>query len=254
MVLLSSATMGIQMWDKHLPPLDAAGFRVVAYDRRGHGRSDWAWGGYDYDTLADDLARLIESLDLTDVTLIGSAMGCAELVRYIARHGTDRVRRAVLIATVTPALVSSSDDRDGSAANEVNQMLEQLRTDRPRYYSEISMAFYAGVGASAKDIPLSAEFTEWFSDQALQCSSRATIESYRLLFTSELREDLGSVTVPTLVIHGARDPIADLAQCGEATAELIKDSRLVVYDDAAHGLAVTAADRLVADIVAFADS
>ncbi|MFY1634229.1 alpha/beta fold hydrolase [Solwaraspora sp. WMMB335] len=252
MVLLSSAAMGLQMWDRHLPLLAAAGIRVVAYDRRGHGRSDWPWDGYDYDTLADDLACLIEGLGLTEVTLVGNAMGGAELVRYLARHGADRVRRAVLIATVTPTLRRSPDNASGMTAEELEHVLTALRVDRPRYFTEIATPFYAGVDAAPGDVPLSAEFIRWFSDQALQCSSRATIESNRLLFTSDLHEDLPHVTVPTMVIHGARDPIARLAECGEATTGLIKDSQLVVYDDASHGLAVTAADRLVADLLAFA--
>jgi non-heme chloroperoxidase len=156
-VLVSSAWLSSRMWEFQLPHLAANGFRAVAYDRRGHGRSDWTWDGYDYDRLADDLASLLNHLDLHDVTLIGHSMGCGEAVRYLTRHGAGR-----------------------------------------------------------------------------------------------LRAEMRAIDVPTLIVHGDRDVQAPLAICGRRSAELVPASRLVVYENAAHGLFVTHSGRLNADLTAFA--
>ncbi|MER7165643.1 alpha/beta hydrolase [Micromonospora sp. NPDC000207] len=250
LVLLSSATMGHQLWDLHVPTLTEQGRRCVTYDRRGHGRSDWPWHGYDYDGLADDLHHLVEELDLDGVTLVGNAMGCGEVVRYLSRHGSARVERIVLVATTTPMLAVSPTNPDGLDPGVLEAMLTGLRTDRPGYTAQITLPFFAGPGASPGDLPISQELAGWMGQQSLNSSLRAATEVYRTLFTTDLRPDLGKIDVPALLVHGRRDPVAPIALCAEQSADEIRDSRLVVYDDASHGLVVTHAARLVQELLA----
>lgn len=250
-VLLASASMDLRMWDAHVPKLVARGRRCVRYDRRGHGRSDWPWRGYDYDTLADDLHLLVEHLDLRDVTLVGCAMGGGEAVRYLARHGSERVSRLVLVASTTPVLLRSPENPDGVDEQTVEDMVAALQADRPRYLAETTVPFFVGVPGAAADIPLSPEMVRWYCRLSMECYLHANIEVYRTLFTTDLSADLRAVTVPTLVVHGDRDLAAPLALCGERTAREIPDSKLLVYRGAAHGLAVTESARLTEDLLAF---
>ncbi len=251
MVFLSSATMNSQMWELHAPRLVENGRRCVVYDRRGHGRSDWPWHGYDYDTLADDLDALINRLDLRDVTLVGCAMGCAEIVRYLSRHGAERVARIVLISTITPAILRSPTNPGGVDPAFLDQTLAALRADRARYTVEIEAPFFGGPTATPADLPISPELARWFGNLSLQCSLPSALAVYRLLFTGELGPELASITVPTLLIHGDLDPLAPLELCARRTAQAIPGSELVVYERASHGLAVTEADRLTTDLLAF---
>ncbi|GGM16869.1 MULTISPECIES: alpha/beta fold hydrolase [Micromonospora] len=250
-VFLSSASMGIRWWDAHVPGLVARGRRCVRYDRRGHGRSDWPWRGYDYDTLADDLHQLIEHLDLRDVTLVGYAMGGGEAVRYLTRHGAQRVRRLMLVASTTPVLLQSPGNPDGVPPEVVEGLLAALQADRPRLLAETAAPFLVGAPGTATDLPLSPEMVQWICQLSLECSLHANVEVYRTLYTTDLSEDVRAVTVPTLVVHGDRDLAAPLALCGERTARDIPDSKLLVYPGAAHGLAVTHSARLTADLLAF---
>lgn len=250
-VFLSSASLGVRMWDAHVPRLVAQGRRCVRYDRRGHGRSDWPWRGYDYDTLADDLHQLIEHLDLRDVTLVGYAMGGGEAVRYLARHGSERVSRLMLVASTTPVLLRSPENPDGVPGELVDGVLAALQADRPRLLAETTVPFFVGAPGSAADIPLSPETVQWFCQLSMECSLHANVEVYRTLYTTDLSEDVRAVSVPTLVVHGDRDLAAPLALCGERTAREIPDSKLLVYPGAAHGIAITESARLTADLLAF---
>ncbi|AGL15842.1 alpha/beta fold hydrolase [Actinoplanes sp. N902-109] len=250
-VLLSSASMSSVMWEVPMAGLTTAGRRCVAYDRRGHGRSDQPWNGYDYDTLADDLAAVLDHLDLTGVTLVGCALGAGEIVRYLARHGSRRVARIALLATTTPLLLRTGTNPDGVDAAVLHQMLAGIQADRAGFTHDIAGPFFVGAQASAADVPLSPAAVAAIEAAAMQASLRATTEVYRTLFTTDQHADLAAVDVPALVVHGDADPFAPFELCGARTAELLGDARLVPYEKGSHGMVFTHAARLTEDLIAF---
>jgi len=250
-VLLASAVMGSPMWDVPVAGLVEGGRRCVTYDRRGHGRSDQPWDGYDYDTLADDLATVLTQLDLRDVTLVGCALGAGEAVRYLVRHGSERIARVALVATTTPLLLRTDTNPGGLDGTVLDQMMAGIRADRAGYTREIAAPFYAGMGATPADIPLSAAAVEAIESDAMQASLRATMEVYRTLFTTDQRSDPASLDVPTIVIHGDVDPFAPYDLCGRPTADAIAGARTLIYEKASHGIVFTHAARLTEDLLAF---
>jgi non-heme chloroperoxidase len=247
-VFVSSAWLSSRMWEYQLPALAGQGLRCVAYDRRGHGRSDWTWGGYDYDTLADDLAALLETLDLRGVTLVGHSAGGGEVVRYLTRHGAERVERIALISATTPFPMHTADNPDGVPREWMEADLAMRTADRPRWFAENADGFF-GVGLPG--ISVSAELVQFMIGQCLDCSARATVEFFLTGFTTDLREELRAVPVPSLIIHGDHDLQAPLELCGRKTAQLIPDNRFAIYENAAHGLFVTHAGRLNDDLLRF---
>ncbi|MER6408373.1 alpha/beta hydrolase [Streptomyces viridosporus] len=251
-ILLCSATMNSRMWEFQAPYLTERGLRCILPDRRGFGRSDRPWDGYDYDTLADDLAALIDHLGLRDVTLVGYAMGGGEAVRYLSRHGSDRVARLALVCATTPYLLRAPDNPDGIDVAVLEQITAAMTADRPAYLSGIAAPFFGGPEATPDSLSLSPQLVDWVIQQALDGSLRASVEITRTLFTEDLRADVRGVDVPTVIIHGDSDPSAPLDLCAHRTASLIPDSRVVVYEGAAHGLFATHADRLNTELLEFA--
>lgn len=250
-VLLGTAMMSSRMWEFQAPYLAAHGLRCVTYDRRGCGRSDQPWEGYEYDTLADDLAALLDHLDLTDVALVGYAVGGGESVRYLARHGTERVSRLALVGSTTPFMMKTPDNPDGLDLALFEGLAEGMVKDRPRWAAELATQFFGGVGDDPDRPALSPELTRWAAELALDCSPRAALEIYRTLFTTDQRAETAKITVPTLIVHGSADMGAPFGLCGEATAALIPGSTFIRYEGAAHGLFATHADRFNADLLAF---
>ncbi|MFG3244051.1 alpha/beta fold hydrolase [Streptomyces sp. NPDC048157] len=250
-VLLGTAMMSSRMWEFQAPCLAAHGFRCVTYDRRGCGRSDQPWEGYDYDTLADDLAALLHHLDLVDVTLVGYAVGGGEAVRYLSRHGTDRVSRLALVSSTTPFMMKTPDNPEGLDPEFFEGLAEGMVKDRPRWAAELATQFFGGADAGPDRSPLSPELTNWLAELALDCSPRAAVEIYRTLFTTDQRSETAEITLPTLIAHGTADAGAPFRLCGEATAALIPGSAFIRYEGAAHGLFATHADRFNADLLAF---
>lgn len=251
-ILLGSATMNSRMWEFQAPYLAERGLRCILPDRRGFGRSDRPWDGYDYDTLADDLAALIGHLGLADITLVGYAMGGGEAVRYLARHGSAQVARLALVCATTPYLLRAPDNPEGIDPAVCEQITAAMRADRARYVAEIAVPFFGGLQATADSLPLSPQLVTWMTQQALDSSPRATVEITRTLFTEDLRGDVAAVDVPTLIVHGDADPSAPLELCARRTAALIPHSRLHVYEGAAHGLFATHAERLNGELLEFA--
>jgi non-heme chloroperoxidase len=248
-VFVASAWLGSRMWELQMPELVAAGLRCIAYDRRGHGRSDWPWTGYDYDTLADDLAALLERLDLRDVTLVGHSMGGGEVIRYLTRHGSDRVERIALVSATTPFPMKTVDNPVA-----IDRMLMEadmaVRTaDRPKWFADNADGFF-GVGLPG--VAVSPELVQFMIRQCLDCSARAAAEFFLAGFQTDFRDELRAITVPALIIHGAHDMQAPIDICGRKTAQLVPDEKLIVYENAAHGLFMTHATRLNADLSAFA--
>ncbi|MGW2742977.1 alpha/beta fold hydrolase [Streptomyces sp. NPDC001450] len=250
-VLLGAAMADSRMWEFQAPFLAGNGLRCITYDRRGSGRSDIPWTGYDYDTLAGDLADLLDHLDLRDVVLVGYAVGGGECVRHLSRYGTARVAGLALVASTTPFLLRAPDNPDGLEPGLLDQVEQAIRTDRAAWLEALTWPFFAGPEPDPDNLPLSGQLADWLIGMCLNTSPRAGIEIYRTLFTTDQRAETAAVPVPTLVIHGTADLAAPYPLCGPRTAELIPDSRLITYEGAAHGMFATHADRLNADLLAF---
>lgn len=247
-VLVHGWPLDADMWEYQQPALAEAGFRTVAYDRRGFGRSDQPWTGYDYDTFADDLKALLDGLDLRDATLVGFSMGGGEIARYMARHGGARVAKAVLVSAVPPYLLKTADNPDGVDASVFQGMIDGLRADRPHFLANFSKSFF-GVGVFSK--PVSSELIAWTGELAMRASPRATTACVRAFGETDFRGDLGGIRVPTLVIHGDADQTVPIDVSGRKAAAAIPGARLLVYEGAPHAVPFTHAERLAGDLLSF---
>lgn len=236
------------MWDYQMMPMVQHGLRAIAYDRRGFGRSDQPGGAYDYDVLADDLHAVLESLDLSDVTLVGFSMGGGEVARYMSRHGSRRIARCVLVSAVTPFLLKTADNPEGVDKTVFDQMVQKLLTDRPHFLASFGKMFY-GVGLITS--PVSTEILNWSAGMALQGSALATVACVRLFSETDFRADLRVFDRPTLVIHGLSDTTVPIEASGRRTATMIPGARLIEYEGAPHGLFYTERERLNGDLLSF---
>jgi pimeloyl-ACP methyl ester carboxylesterase len=214
--------------------------RCVAFDRRGHGRSPDPGRGYDMDTLADDLAAVLEQLDLRNVTLVGHSMGGAEVIRYLARHGSGRVRQVVLLAPAAPCLTTSADNPYGLPAAAHEQIRQTWIRDFPKWVADNAAAFYTP--------DTSPEMVAYGQRMILECPLPVVLACNRALAAADLRADCAKVTVPTLVIHGDADRSAPLEITGKRVAALIPGARLEVLPGAPHGLFTTHAEAINARI------
>ena len=244
-VFVASWSLPSDSWAYQMLALSEAGCRCIAYDRRGHGRSDDPGRGFDLDTLADDLAAVLDTLDVHDATLVGFSMGTAEIVRYLTRHGTSRIARIVLIGTTTPMLSHAADNPLGidPALFEAFRR-DSLMSDFPSWIDENMVPFVT------PETPPG--LRNWVRDMALRTSAMALLACNRTLTQADLRAELPTLTVPTLVIHGEHDMTCPLDLTGRPTAALVPGARLEVYDSAPHGLFLTHMARLNADLLAFA--
>jgi len=245
-VFLAAWALPSDMWDYQMVPLSEQGLRCVAYDRRGHGRSSHAGGGYDYDTLADDLAMLLDSLDLRDVTLVGMSMAGGEMVRYLTRHGAGRIARLVFVATAaTPFPTQTADNPHGIPAERFEHLRRNiLLRDYPKWLEDNRPPFF---------VPdTSPQIQEWIRTLMLGTSMKAVIECSRSMSSTDFRAELARIRVPALVIHGDKDVSAPVHLTGGPTAQLISGAELRVYEGAPHGLFVTHMARLTEDLRAFA--
>jgi pimeloyl-ACP methyl ester carboxylesterase len=229
-------------WEYLMMGLVGAGFRAVAHDRRGHGRSGDPGTPFDYDRLADDLAAVIAALALRDVTLVGHSMGGGEVIRYLSRHGSARVARAVLIAATAPLIVKAPDYPEGVDKASLDPLRAALLKDRAKWVHDNSDGFWGG-GASP-------ELMAWGQRMPLQCSLKTMVEATHLMSETDFRAELRRITVPTLVVHGTADRSVPI-QLGRFTAALLPHGRMLEYEGAPHGLPVTHGERLVEDLVAF---
>ncbi|WP_336112494.1 alpha/beta fold hydrolase [Streptomyces sp. PTD9-10] len=250
-VFVSSAYLGYELWEYQMLPLAEAGYRCVGLDRRGHGRSDDAWLGYDLDTLADDVRGLLDHLDLREVTLVGHSVGTAEVVRCLTRHGTDRVARAVLVAGVTPGFVRSPGLPQGVDPTVVRADDEIFRRDRAGYFTASADDFFA---ASRPGNELSAAYVRHLVDRCLAATPRAANGVRAVVAALDLTCELPGVRVPVLVVHGTHDTSAPLALTGERAARLLPHATLKVYENGGHGLFATHAQQLTADLREFVEA
>jgi non-heme chloroperoxidase len=247
-VLIHGWPLSGRSWEAQLPALIGAGYRVISYDRRGFGQSSQPWHGYEYDTLAADLAALMDHLDLTDAILIGFSMGGGEVVRYLNTFGTDRVSKAVLASAVPPYLFKSDDNPDGGIDDAfIAGMIGEVDKDRMAFLDGFLTIFFS----AGKKLKVSPQQKAYAVSQAAAASAKATIDCITAWGRTDFRSDLAAVTVPTLVIHGAADNIVPIEVSGERTAEAISGSVLVVLEDAPHGLTVSHAEEWNAAVLQF---
>ena len=247
-VLIHGWPLSADMWEDQAVDLAAAGFRVISYDRRGFGRSDQPYEGYDYDTFADDLAAVLKDRGVTDATLVGFSMGGGEVARYMSRHRGENVSKAVLVSAVTPFLLQTDDNPDGVDGSVFDGFIDELRKDRAHFLAGFGKKFF---NAGALNFSVSNELLDWTQQVALQASLRSTIECVRAFSSTDFRTDMRSFNVPTLVIHGDADQTVPFEVSGKRTAEMIPNAKLLVYEGAPHGLHFTEKDRLTRDLVAF---
>ncbi|MGG2462212.1 alpha/beta fold hydrolase [Streptomyces sp. RGM 3693] len=247
LVFVSSAMLTTDMWEYQIPYFVAQGFRCIALDRRGHGRSDRPSGGYDTDATSEDLAALLDHLGLDGVTLIGHSLGGAEVARYLARHGSGRVRRAAFLAATLPFMKWTEDNPAGLPEAAFEESMALLRTDRPRWMARQAQIFFAT--HLGNDVhPLMVDFT---IQQVMSCTPFATQQVQQAVFHTDHRAGLPEIDVPTLVVHGAADFSAPIDVTGRRTAELIPGAVYKEYPDAGHGLYASHHARLNADLLEF---
>ncbi|MBP2314826.1 alpha/beta fold hydrolase [Azospirillum soli] len=246
-VFLSSWSLNSDSWAYQMLALTEHGHRCIAYDRRGHGQSSDPGTGFDFDRLADDLATLLDTLDLRGVTLVGHSMSCGEIVRYLSRHGSGRVSRTVLVGTVTPMLARTDDNPDGidPAVFEAFRS-DCLMRDFPKWLEDNIRPFMTADS--------SAGMMAWVKSMVLQASMKALLDCHRATTSTDFRRELPEIAVPTLLVHGDLDVSSPLAITGRKTAELMPNATLTVYEGAPHGLFLTHMDRFNRDLLAFLDA
>ena len=247
-ILIHGWPLSSDAWEAQIEELVANNFRVIAYDRRGFGKSSQPWDGYDYDTLTDDLHEIIRQKNLTNATIVGFSMGGGEAARYFARHGGEGVSKVAFVSAVTPFRMQTADNPDGMPAEELQKMANQVKEDRFAFLEEFSKKFY-GVGMLSK--PVSSAYLHHDFMIASCASPRATMQCLHAFGETDFRDDLRSVNVPALVIHGDADKTVPLELSGEKTAKLLSDARYLVYEGSPHGLNYTDKDKFNRDLISF---
>lgn len=241
-VLIHGWPLSHRMWEKQIIALTQAGYRVIAYDRRGFGESYKPWNGYDYDSFASDLNVLLETLDLSDVTLVGFSMGGGEVARYIGTFGSKRVAKAVLMSAITPYLGKADDNPDGVDGSVFDGIIDGLLHDRLGFLYEFCKNF-VNWDADGKDL-ISQRALDHSWDIAAWASPKATIECVKAFSGTDFRADLAAIDVPTLILHGDKDQIVPFEASGELAHKLITGSELVIIEGGAHGLTYTQPDKV----------
>ena len=247
-ILMSGWPLSSDSWDDQAMALANSGFRTIAYDRRGFGRSSQPWSGYNYDTLADDLAAVIDQTGAKDAVLVGFSMGGGEVARYMSRHGGKSVSQAVLVSSVVPYMLKTSDNPDGTDQAVFDKMAEGIKEDRAKFFAGFFKDFF---GVNLLSHPASAELMEWARSQAMQASLKATLACAKSFASTDFRPDLAAFNVPTLIIHGTDDKTVPIDAAGRAAASGIAQATLIEYDGAPHGLFATEKDRLTLDLLQF---
>jgi non-heme chloroperoxidase len=247
-ILIHGYPLSGRAWERQLPALLQAGYRVITYDRRGFGQSSQPWSGYDYDTFAEDLQKLVTKLDLRDFALAGHSMGGGEVARYLGKFGTKNVSNAVFISAVTPFLLKTPDNPEGVDSSLFEGIKKAVVADRPAFLNQFCLDFYnfdtlRGKLVSEQDVQASWNISVGASPKgALDCVDT---------WLTDFRNDLKRIDIPTLVIHGDQDRIVPFPNSGKRMPEFVKGSKLVVVEGGPHGIAWTHAERVNRDLVEF---
>lgn len=247
-ILIHGWPLSREMWEYQVGDLVNAGYRVIKYDRRGFGKSSKPWTGYDYNSLADDLQQLMEQLDLNDAVLVGFSMGGGEVVRYLSRYGQKRVGAAVLISSVVPFLLKTSDNPDGVDQKVFDDMVAGVQDDRIDFLEHFGKNFF-GIGFLSK--PVSNALLHYYLEMGSKAPAHSTLECIRSFSATDFRKDLASVTVPTLLIHGDADKIVPIDVTSRVADEMLPYSELRIYPGAPHGLFYTERKQLNEDLLHF---
>lgn len=235
-------------WEDQMFFLASRGYRCIAHDRRGHGRSSQPWTGYDYDTFADDLALLTEALNLKDAIHVGHSMGGGEVARYIGRHGTKRVAKAVLIAAVPPLMLKTPANPGGLPVDVFDDIRAHLLADRSQFWKDLSLSFF---GYNRPGTKTSEGLRESFWRQGMQASIKGVFDCVKAFSETDFTEDLKKFDIPTLILHGDDDQIVPIDDSSRLSAKIVKNAQLKVYKGASHGLCSTLKDQINADLLAF---
>lgn len=235
-------------WEAQMMFLASNGYRVIAHDRRGHGRSSQPWDGNDMDTYADDLAELIERLDLKEAVLLGFSTGGGEVARYMGRHGAARVAKLGLISAVTPLMLKTPANPGGLPVQVFDGFRQASLADRSQLYKDVASSFF---GANRPGAKVSQGMIDWFWMQGMLAGHKNTYDCIKAFSETDLSEDLRNIDVPTLVVHGDDDQVVPIETAGIAAAKLLKNSQLLIYPGAPHGLTDTHKDRLNQDLLTF---
>lgn len=236
------------MWEYQMTELPQHGMRCIFYDRRGFGKSDRPFSGYDYDSLAGDLKSLLDELDLNDVTLVGFSMGGGEVARYISLYGSKRISKVVLISTVLPYMLKTNDNPKGVPQIEFDGMAKKMKEDRPDFFENFAKAFY---GVSLVSKPVSDAFLASNLTRVMDASPIATLECAQSFSTTDFRKDVVKIEVPTLIIHGDKDNIVPISASSDESSGMIKGAKYIVYEGAPHGLWFTEKEKLNKDLIDF---
>src|ERR687893_2095376 len=235
-------------WENQMLFLAQNGYRTIAHDRRGHGRSDQPSGGNDLDTYADDLAALFEELDLHDAVVVGHSTGGGEVTRYIGRHGTSRVARAVLVSAIPPLMLKTEANPEGLPMEVFDGLRNGLIADPSQFYKDLSVPFF---GANRPGSEVSQGTRDAFWLQSEQAGLKNSYECIKAFSETDLTDDLEKFDVPTLIVHGDDDQIVPIVASARRSSKLVKDATLRVYEGAPHGLPATHKDRLNDDLLVF---
>jgi non-heme chloroperoxidase len=247
-VLIHGWPLSHEMFEYQLNDLVESGFRVITYDRRGFGKSSKPWNGYDYDSLTDDLKALLDELDLNDVVLVGFSMGGGEVARYFSRYGGERISKAVLLASVTPFMLKTTDNPNGVDQSVFDEMLRNMKDDRIGFLDTFGKQFF-GVNMIKK--PVSTPLLEYYRMLCSLASPRATQECAKAFAMTDFRSDVQAINVPTLIIHGDADKTVPIEPTAEQSSTMIPDNRFIRYEDAPHGFFYTEKEKLNKDLISF---
>jgi non-heme chloroperoxidase len=235
-------------WDGQMLFFGQRGYRVIAHDRRGHGRSSQTWDGNEMDTYADDLAALFEKLDLKDAIMVGHSTGGGEVARYLGRHGATRVAKAVLISSVPPLMLQTEKNPAGLPISAFDALRTALAANRPQFYMDITLPFYGYNRPGAK---ISEGIREHWWLQGMMGGVKAHYDCIKAFSETDFTEDLKKIDIPVLVMHGDDDQIVPIAAAGLMSAKILKNATLKVYPGFPHGMPATNADQINADLLAF---
>ncbi|HEY4866545.1 MAG TPA: alpha/beta hydrolase [Candidatus Dormibacteraeota bacterium] len=235
-------------WDDQLVFVASNGYRAIAHDRRGHGRSSQPWHGNDMDTYADDLAALMEALDLRDAVLVGHSTGGGEVTRYIGRHGTSRLSKAALVGAVPPLMLKTPANPDGLPIEAFNDIRAGVTADRSQFYKDLSAPFY---GANRPGSQVSQGVRDAFWLWGMQVGLKGALDCIKAFSETDMTEDLKKFDLPTLILHGDDDQIVPIADSALLSSKIVKDATLKVYPGAPHGLMSTHKDQFNADLLSF---